>query len=46
MDQNMPNKDGQKCSACLNFQSPAASALVGGTLGPNGWCGAYAPKPT
>lgn len=46
MYQETPNKDGQKCSTCLNFQPPSSCALVAGAINANGWCGAYAPKPT
>ncbi len=37
-------KDGNKCSTCINFQPPAACAIVAGTIDPDGWCVAYAPK--
>lgn len=42
--QDKPNANGQKCSACANFQPPAACAIVAGAISPNGWCGAFAPK--
>ena len=42
--------NGQKCSGC-NFFVPGSSAkangtckLVDGSISPNGWCTAYAPK--
>ena len=37
-------KDGNKCSTCVNFDAPAACKIVAGTISPNGWCIAYAPK--
>ena len=37
-------KDGAKCSGCVNFVAPAACKIVSGTINPNGWCVAYAPK--
>ena len=37
-------KDGNKCSLCTNFQPPNACAIVAGTISPNGWCVAFAPK--
>ncbi len=41
--QNAP-KDGQKCSGCANFVAPNACKVVSGTISPEGWCVAYAPK--
>ena len=41
--QNMP-KDGAKCSACTQWQPPAACAVVAGKISPEGWCVAFAPK--
>ena len=41
--QTMP-KDGAKCSACVNFVAPNACKIVAGTINPNGWCVAFAPK--
>lgn len=37
-------KDGNKCSLCVNFVAPNACKIVSGTIDPNGWCIAYAPK--
>ncbi|WP_428541775.1 high-potential iron-sulfur protein [Rhodopila sp.] len=37
-------KDGNKCSTCVNFQPPNACKIVAGTINPNGWCIAFAPK--
>jgi hypothetical protein len=37
-------KDGNKCSTCVNFEAPAACKIVAGSISPNGWCVAYAPK--
>ena len=39
-------KDGQKCSDCVNWEPPNACKIVSGTINPNGWCGAFAPKGT
>ncbi len=41
--QTMP-KDGAKCSLCVNFEAPNACKIVSGTIDPNGWCIAFAPK--
>ena len=41
--QTMP-KDGAKCSGCANFVAPNACKVVAGTISPEGWCVAYAPK--
>ena len=37
-------KDGAKCSLCVNFEAPNACKIVSGTIDPNGWCVAFAPK--
>ncbi len=37
-------KDGQKCSICVNFEAPASCKIVAGTIDPDGWCIAFAPK--
>lgn len=37
-------KDGAKCSACVNFVAPNACKIVDGTISPEGWCVAFAPK--
>jgi hypothetical protein len=37
-------KDGAKCSTCVNFVAPASCKIVAGTINPDGWCVAYAPK--
>ena len=37
-------KDGQKCSGCANFVAPNACKVVSGSISPEGWCVAYAPK--
>jgi hypothetical protein len=37
-------KDSQKCSLCVNWQPPNACKVVAGTINPNGWCVAFAPK--
>ena len=37
-------KDGNKCSTCVNFQAPNACKIVAGTINPEGWCIAFAPK--
>ena len=41
--QNMP-KDGAKCSLCVNWIAPNACKIVAGTINPEGWCVAFAPK--
>lgn len=43
MYQDKP-KDGQMCSKCVNFEAPNACKIVAGTIAPEGWCAAYAPK--
>ncbi len=37
-------KDGNKCSLCVNFEAPATCKIVSGTIAPDGWCIAFAPK--
>ena len=37
-------KDGNKCSTCVNFVAPNACKIVAGTISPEGWCIAFAPK--
>jgi hypothetical protein len=37
-------KDGNKCALCVNFEAPASCKIVSGTIDPNGWCIAFAPK--
>jgi hypothetical protein len=37
-------KDGAKCSTCVNWEAPNACKIVAGTISPEGWCIAYAPK--
>jgi methylmalonyl-CoA mutase N-terminal domain/subunit len=37
-------KDGNKCITCVNFEAPASSKIIAGSISPNGWCIAYAPK--
>lgn len=39
-----PGPKGQKCIGCALFVSPAACTIVKGTISPNGYCIAYAPK--
>ncbi len=41
--QTTPN-NGAMCSSCVNFVAPNACKVVAGTISPNGWCVAYAPK--
>jgi hypothetical protein len=41
--QTTPN-NGQQCSGCVNFLAPNACKVVSGTILPNGWCVAFAPK--
>ena len=40
----MTPKDGAKCSLCVNWVAPNACKIVAGTINPNGWCVAFAPK--
>ncbi len=46
--QTQPKKDDDgkilKCSECVNFEAPAACKIVAGTISPDGWCIAFAPK--
>jgi hypothetical protein len=37
-------KDGNKCSLCVNWVAPNSCKVVAGTINPNGWCVAFAPK--
>ena len=37
-------KDGAMCSKCVNWAPPNGCNIVAGTIDPNGWCVAYAPK--
>lgn len=37
-------KDGNKCNMCVNWEAPSSCKIVAGTIDPNGWCIAYAPK--
>ena len=37
-------KNGQICAACAQFEAPNACKIVAGTIDPNGWCIAFAPK--
>jgi len=37
-------KNGQMCNICVNFEPPNACKIVAGTIAPNGWCIAFAPK--
>ncbi len=37
-------KEGQKCSLCVNWEAPNACKIVAGTINPEGWCIAFAPK--
>ena len=41
--QNSP-KDGQQCNKCAQWVEPNACKIVAGTINPNGYCVAYAPK--
>ncbi len=43
MYQMMP-KDGAKCSLCVNWVAPNSCKIVAGTINPDGWCVAFAPK--
>jgi len=37
-------KDGQRCDKCVNWEAPNACKIVSGTIAPEGWCIAFAPK--
>jgi hypothetical protein len=37
-------KNGQECSTCVNFVSPAACRIVASPIGPHAWCQFYAKK--
>jgi recombinational DNA repair protein RecR len=37
-------KNNQICMNCVNFEAPNACKIVAGTINPNGWCIAFAPK--
>jgi hypothetical protein len=41
--QKMPKGD-QQCSKCAQFVAPNACQIVDGTIVPDGWCIAFAPK--
>lgn len=41
--QDSPKGD-QKCVNCLQFEAPSACKVVEGTISPEGWCAAFAPK--
>lgn len=41
--QKMP-KGTQKCGDCAQYVDPNACKIVDGTIDPNGWCIAFAPK--
>ncbi len=43
--QDTPKND-QKCSGCVNWEAPNACKIVAGTINPEGWCIAFAPKAT
>jgi hypothetical protein len=37
-------KNGQKCSACSQFQPPSSCKIVADPISPNGWCQYFTPK--
>jgi len=37
-------KNGQECSTCVNFVSPAACRIIASPISPHGWCQFYAKK--
>ena len=37
-------KNKAQCDNCTNFVAPNACKIVDGTISPEGWCVAYAPK--
>jgi hypothetical protein len=42
--QDKPGPKGAKCAGCRFFKKPNGCTIVHGTISPNGWCIAYAPK--
>jgi hypothetical protein len=36
--------NGQQCSTCTQFVTPAGCLLVSGVISPSGWCELYSPK--
>lgn len=46
--QPTPKKDDEgkllKCSECVNWEAPNGCKIVSGTIAPDGWCIAFAPK--
>jgi len=42
--QDKPGPKGAKCAGCRFFRKPSGCTIVHGTISPNGWCIAYAPK--
>jgi hypothetical protein len=42
--QNKPGPKGAKCSGCRFFKAPHGCTIVTGTISPQGWCIAFAPK--
>jgi hypothetical protein len=40
--QTKPN-NGQQCSTCVQFVSPASCKIVSGTIAAAGWCELYSP---
>ena len=38
-------KDGQQCSTCVLFETPASCKIVVDPISPDGWCQFYGPKP-
>lgn len=39
-------KGNQRCENCFNFEAPSGCKVVDGPVIPQGWCKAYAPKPS
>jgi hypothetical protein len=39
-------KGNQRCDNCINFEAPSGCKVVDGQVSPQGWCIAYAPKPS
>jgi hypothetical protein len=39
-------KGNQRCDNCFNFEAPSGCKVVEGQVSPQGWCKAYAPKPS
>ena len=39
-------KGNERCDNCINFEAPSGCKVVEGEVSSQGWCRAYAPKPS